>query len=189
MTFEEVMAGKRRTRDAAIERLRDEAKAKGQLADRAFWSMVYDFEMAPVTTNRKQLGEIGVEVPASASLADDEVSLKLRELIDALARLHVYLLHTNHLSDRQLYERLEREILDEEVRDLPADGVAREFIDLCIPETEEEWELYYRCYESFGLVDRPTDSAGAENGQSGGARQPPFDRDRTLPRPTDFAPP
>lgn len=187
MTFEDVLEDKRRTRDAAIERLREEAKSRGQMADRAFWSMIYDFEMAPMTTNRRQLSEIGVEVTASEELADDELTIKLREIVDALGRLSIYLLHTDHLSDRQLYQRLERDILDEEVRDLPADGVAREFIDLCMPETDEDWATYREMYEFRQEVgDRAVSTADA----SPSARcQPPFDRDRTLPRPSGYASP
>ncbi|MDZ4828702.1 MAG: hypothetical protein SGJ09_00710 [Phycisphaerae bacterium] len=187
MTFEDVLEDKRRTRDAAIERLRDEAKSRGQMADRAFWSMIYDFEMAPMTTNRRQLGEIGVEVTASEELADDELAIKLREIVDALGRLSIYLLHTDHLSDRVLYQRLERDILDEEVRDLPADGVAREFIDLCMPETDEDWATYRELYEF-----RPEDgvrAASAAGELPGAPRRPPFDRDRTLPKPDGYAPP
>lgn len=164
--FESVMEAKRTTREAAIARLLAEARDRGQNADRSFWAMVYDFELAPMTTNRKQLAELGVEVVASASLADDELSVKLREIVDMLGRLNVYLLHTNHLSDRELYEKLAEDILDEEVRDLPPDGHAREFIDLCIAETEEEWERFERHY------------GGGE-----GSVTPPFDRDATLPRP------
>lgn len=132
---ESLLARKRQARNEAIDRLVGEAKERGQKADRAFWRMVYDFELAPMTTNRKQLTELGVEVPSSTSLADDALTVQLHATIGMLGRLNIYLLHTNHLSDRELYERLERDILDEEVRDIPPDGIAREFIDLCIPET------------------------------------------------------
>ncbi|MBL9149580.1 MAG: hypothetical protein JNM94_12895 [Phycisphaerae bacterium] len=164
-TFEEIVKEKRRRRDEAIAKLQDDARGRGQPAERAFWSMVYDFELAPMTTNRRQLEALGVEVPPAASLADDEIAIKLREIVEMLGRLHIYLLHTNHLSDRRLYERLEREILNEEVRDLPPDGNAREFIDLCIAETDEQWEEFERFYGD-DASERPT-----------------FDRDSTLPRP------
>jgi hypothetical protein len=168
-TFEEIVEEKRRQREDAIAKLQEEARARGQPAERAFWSMVYDFEMAPMTTNRRQLEAVGIDIPPASALADDEVALKLREIIEALGRLHIYLLHTNHLSDRSLYERLEREILDEEVRDLPPDGNAREFIDLCIAETDDQWEEFERFYG-----DHPTAAAA-------------FDRDATLPRPPNGA--
>lgn len=170
MNFEEAQARKAVERDEAIERLRSEAKARGQLGDRAFWSMVYDFEMAPVTTNRRQLGEVGVSVPPSASIDDALLAGKLREICDALGRLNVYLLHTDHLSDRELYERLEKEILDEEVRDIPAlDGV-REYIDLVGTGSAEDCDLLERYYS-----DDPEESA-------------PYQRDCTLPRPPEGCP-
>jgi len=166
---ESPLARKRRDRDEAIDRLMTDAKGRGQTADRAFWSMVYDFEMAPMSTNRKQLMELGMEVPPSASLTDEALTTKLHEVIGMLGQLNIFLLHTDHLSDRELYERLERDILDEEVRDLPPDGAAREFIDLCISDTLEEVDLFDRYY------------GGGPSGQ-----KPPYDRDSRLPRPTGW---
>ena len=160
-TFEAVMNAKKEAREKAIEKLRDEAKGRGQMADRAFWSMIYDFEMAPMTTNRKQLDEIGITVTKSCDLSDKDLPGALKAIIDGLGSLSIYLLHTAHLSDRELYVQLEKDILDEEVRDLPADGVAREFIDLCMPDSDETWERYGKLFEG----------------------KPRFGRDASLPRP------
>lgn len=166
---ESPLARKRRDRDEAIDRLMTEAKGRGQTADRAFWSMVYDFELAPMSTNRKQLKELGMEVPPSASLTDDALTVQLQAVIGMLAEMNIYLLHTDHLSDRELYERLERDILDEEVRDLPPDGNAREFIDLCISGSGDDQEVFERYY------------CGGPS-----ALKPPYDRDSGLPRPTGW---
>jgi hypothetical protein len=130
MKFDEVKALKMRLREEAIAKLQAEARAGGQSDDRAFWSMVYDFEMAPMTTNRRQLAEIGVEVPDSATLSDEALASKLAEITAALERLHVFLLHGEHLPPRVLYERLERDVLDEEVRDVPPLEGVREYVDL-----------------------------------------------------------
>jgi hypothetical protein len=171
--FAAVMGAKRAVREAAIEKLRGEAKARGQMADRSFWSMVYDFEMAPMTTNRKQLAEIGIECPMLGesldAFSDSSIASLLKDIIDGMARLNIFLLHTNHLSDRALLARLVKDILDEEVRDLPVDGAAKEFVDLCIPETDEEWEIYQRTFYSG---DKPTNGV---------------ERDSTLPKPDGFS--
>jgi hypothetical protein len=214
MDFEQTQERKRRDRDEAIERLRDEATKRGQLGDKAFWAMVYDFEHAPVTTNRKQLAEIGIELPPGKELADDELVLKLQEVIEGLATLRIYLVHTDHLSDRQLYDCLEQSVLDEEVRDLPALDSAQEFIDLSIsapPEDDLDVDLDDETPDGpragvgtdagSGLGPGSGSGAGSGFGSGFGAGTDSAseadavprserwnaDRDRTLPRPSNFA--
>ncbi len=146
----------RRAREARIDALVAEAVQRGQPTDRAYWSLVYDLELAPMTTNRAQLAELGVAVPPSASLADDALREHLWQVIRGLAELNTFLLHTDHLSDRALYERLADTILDEPVREICDGSGGREFIDLTGGSRREELP----------------ESA-------------PFDRDRLLPRPRD----
>ena len=50
--------------------------------------------------------------------------------MESLGDLGVFLLHTDGLSDRELYSRLFHEILTEPVRDLPPTEGVSEFIDL-----------------------------------------------------------
>jgi hypothetical protein len=95
-----------------------------------YWTIVHDFERAEWTTNLQQLEEIGVYPPTSGDVGDMELSLVLWELIDALAGLGIYLIHTDHLTDRELYERLTLHVLCERVRDLPPDASVHEYIDL-----------------------------------------------------------
>ena len=104
--------------------------AKGDCTDRMYWTLIYDFEHAPMTTNLTQLKEIGIEPTTSESLSDDEVVQALEVIITGLATLSIYLLNTNHLTDRGLYERLVTGILVEPVRDLPPNAGVEEFIDL-----------------------------------------------------------
>ncbi len=167
----EVLARKRAEREQAIELLVQQAKQRGESGDRAFWSVVYDFEQAPSTTNRKQLAELGVVVAASETVDDAVLAERINAIVLGLARMHVYLIHTDHLSDRQLYERLDREVLDEEVPDTPAICGAQEWIDLCTGVDDEEAELFGKHYLSAGEGE-PL----------------PFDRDRHLPRPPNFVP-
>ncbi len=160
---EEYLETRRRMRSEAIDRLVEEARRQGHFASRTFWSMVYDFERAPRTTNRAQLAGLGIDVPRSAELSDDEVTIQLWAIIEGLGRLGAYLSHTNHLSDRELYEILEERILNEEVPDIVGGEGMQEWIDLL----------------SEGDFDRYEPSA------DGGAPPPPMpsDRDARLPRP------
>lgn len=162
--LQDVLQRKRDDRAKAIDRLEQRGRERGNIADRTFWAMVYDFEHAPTTTNRRQLAEIGIDVPAPESLADDELSIQLWVIIRGLASLHIYLSSTRHLTDRQLYERLAREVLDEEVRDIVAADNVHEWIDLASMESSEVFETYY---ESWGPDAAP----------------PASDRDDFLPKP------
>src|SRR5579871_5023041 len=85
-----------------------------------FWERVVAFEKAPWTSHFKQLTDAGVDLPRPESLSDAELTAKLWEVIQAMAKTHVYLEHTNHLSDRELYTHLWTDSLREEVADVPA---------------------------------------------------------------------
>lgn len=167
-----VLASKRAARAAAIDKLMAEARSRGSIVDRAFWSMVYDFERAPSTTNRRQLAEIGVEVPPPSTLDDNALPTALATVIGGLALLHIYLLHTNHLTDRQLYERLEKEVLEEEVRDAAGTTGVHEWIDLSDMEDQVDFSRFYD-----------------EDKQPRTFAQFPSNRDDTLPQPPNAQPP
>jgi hypothetical protein len=128
--FEARREAKRRIRVEAIDRLQDEAKRAGGITDRLYWTMVYDFELAPLTTNLAQLRDMGIDVPPAESLDESALSTKLWEVIEGLSRLQVYLISTDHLTDRELYHRLESRVLREEIREVPPEPGVREYIDL-----------------------------------------------------------
>ena len=179
MDFAEVQARKRKVRDDEIDRLQREAGERGEITDRMFWTMVYDFERAPWTTNRRQLGELGLEVPSLDDVAADEVADRLREVIGGLARINVFLLHTDHLGDVELYRRLTEEILDEPIRDIPVCPGVREYIDLLGGGSEGDLETFLKHYAS----DEDRERHRLEHGSVPRHEPPPFDRDRDLPRP------
>lgn len=118
-------------RERVIADLCRRAVEKGELADPAYWTMVYDFEMAPTTNGRTMLMRVGV-VPLPPQELPDATALHeaLWTVIEALAANSVYLLNTDHLTDQQLYERLYYKILDESTHCLPPGGNASEYIDV-----------------------------------------------------------
>jgi hypothetical protein len=136
-----------------------DATERGDCVDRFYWMLVYDLEMAPMTSNLKQLMDLGLAVPAPDDLDERELHEKLWEVVESLGDLGVLLLHTDGLSDRELYSRLFHEILTEPVRDLPPTEGVSEFIDL------------------LGGAARAHDE---ENTNESGKK---VDRDRFLPKP------
>ncbi len=168
---------RRERRRKAIDRLVDSARQTGDVIDRLYWTMVYDFEMAPLTTNLAQLADIGVAAPLPEELDDPALAAKLAEIVAGLAELNVFLLHTDHLDDRALYTRLRKRILLEEVREVPADPGVREYIDLLAPGDGEDYDELLDAYASSDLEAPPDQRT-----------RPEFfvaDRDRHLPRPDD----
>ncbi len=127
-----------------------------------------------------RLGMRGVEVPAPETLSDVALSSRLWELIEQLKRLRVYLLHTDHLSDRALYALLWEEYLPEP---LFLEGFAfggRLHFDILSGWGDSESEIFLRHY---------ADEADRKEWRKAfpGDRMPqpeplPFDRDRWLPR-------
>src|SRR5215212_9964916 len=95
-----------------------------------FWLSVAAYEQAPWTTHFQELVDAGVELPAPESMDDLQLAAKLSEVINALARMRVFLRQTDLLSgggeeDTRLYMKY---YADEEARrhwlaDFPDDGM------------------------------------------------------------------
>jgi len=117
-------------RQRRIDDLVARAKATGGCADRMFWTLHHDFELAPMTTNAEQLREVGLELPPEGALTERALSEHLWEVFETLADLGIYLVNTDHLDDRSLYKLLQERVLQEPVRDLPPSPGVHEFIDL-----------------------------------------------------------
>lgn len=182
MNIEDRWENKRRLRAEAIDRLVYAATTRGECTDRLYWTLVYDFEHAPITTNLCQLEEVGWTPCPSIDLTDDELPDVLQKLAGLLAKLGVYLLHTNHLTDRELYGRLVDQILVEQVRDLPPDAGVHEFIDLVGGPGINECEIYQRYYAT------PDERARwkLEHGFEIVPEVPPSNRDESLPAPPGY---
>jgi hypothetical protein len=145
-----------------------------------FWENVLAWEKAPWTSEFEQLRKQGLELPPPDQLDDANLSKKLWELVDALARRNVFIDHTDHLSDRQLYEQLYKETLHEATKDVPLHPDAFSTIDMIGSGSDEDVNLLARFY-----ADEQEREHYREFFPDGlPQREPaPFDRDRHLPQP------
>jgi len=145
-----------------------------------FWENVLEYEKAPLTSAQEMLERQGVRLPDPDALSDESVSLKLWEIIDGLAKKHVFLQCTDHLSDRELYTHLIKESLVERMPDLPVRKNSAYHIDIIGSGSEEDTLLYHRYYADNRsrrqwMKDFPDYKMPKKE-------KPPFDRDRHLPK-------
>src|SRR5215510_10544918 len=74
-----------------------------------FLRHVLEYESAEPISVLRLLENSGLEVPPTDQLDDEALVVKLKEIIERMAELGAYLLHTDHVSDRALYEYLYHE--------------------------------------------------------------------------------
>jgi hypothetical protein len=154
--------------------------------EESFWKHVVDYEKAPWSTHFHQLESAGVSLPPPDSLNDQEVTAKLWEVIHKLALLRVFIEQTDHLSDRELYRHLWTDSLREETPMLPPSADSAWHIQLLGSGSEEDNQLYLKYYADEDWRKRwhedwPDDPIPTH-------QDPPFDRDRLLPKPDGFPP-
>ena len=145
-----------------------------------FLRHVLEYETAQPISLLRMLENSGFEVPVPETLDKDTVKIKLKELIERLASLGAYLLHTDHLSDRDLYDYLYHDGLREEAVLFPENPSYAYMIDLTGSGSEEDNQLYLKYYADGDhrrqwVHDWPDDNLPDHE-------DPPFDRDRFLPR-------
>ena len=145
-----------------------------------FLRHVLEYENAEPISLLRLLENSGLEVPPPDRLDDSSVSIKLTEIVSRMATLGAYLLHTDHLSDRGLYEYLYHDGLREEAVLFPENPSYAYMIDLTGSGSEEDNQIYLKYYadEQYRrqwASDWPDDSIPDHE-------NPPFDRDRFLPQ-------
>lgn len=148
-----------------------------------FWENVVAYEETPGATPLDVLQEGGLELPPPDEIDDAALAKTLQDLVQAMALRNMFLLHTNHLSDRELYALLWTDLLREEmVMPMDDDGPRGNWvIDLIGSGSEEDnyADLKYYADEEQRrqwAEDWPEDEIPAHE-------DPPYDRDRTLPQP------
>lgn len=145
-----------------------------------FLRHVLEYESAEPISLLRLLENSGLDVPPAEQLADEDLTRKLKEIIDRMASLGAYLLHTDHLSDRALYEYLYHDGLREEAVLFPENPSYAYMIDLTGSGSEEDNQTYLKYYADGQYrrqwaSDWPDDSLPDHE-------DPPFDRDRFLPQ-------
>jgi hypothetical protein len=147
-----------------------------------FLRHVLEYETAEPMSLFKWLANSGVEVPASNQLDDKTISIKLQEVIYGMAYLGTYLVHTNHLSDRELYDVL-CDCLTEEVVLFPENPDYAYIIDLiggAESGSAEDIQTYLKYYaDEKARVKWGHNWPGDKIPKH---EDPPFDRDRFLPQ-------
>lgn len=145
-----------------------------------FLRHVLERETTEAVTLYDQLKRSGTELLPPDQLDDTTLTGDLSKLIQRLATLGVYLIHTNHLSDRELYEYLYHEGLREEASLFPENPTYAYIIDLTGSGSDEDILIYLKHYadeqsRNDWAHDWPDPPLPAHE-------DPPFDRDSSLPQ-------
>lgn len=149
--------------------------------EEAFLRSVVAYESASMTTHFEQIEHAGVKLTPPEKLDDAALTAKLWEVIQTLVQLSTFLENTNHLSDRELYTELWQESLRESTPCLPAGSGWVCHLDLIGSGSDEDNDLYLRYYADERTREHwRGDFPDAEIPPH---ENPPFDRDRLLPRP------
>jgi hypothetical protein len=145
-----------------------------------FLRQVLEYETAEPISLFHLLENSGLAIPAANTLDQNALRIKLKEIIERMASLGAYLLHTNHLSDRELYDYLYHDGLREEAVLFPENPSYAYMIDLTGSGSDEDNLTYLKYYadEEHRLrwaQDWPDDPMPEHE-------DTPFDRDRFLPQ-------
>lgn len=146
-------------------------------AEETFWRNVVRYhEQQPISVIQL-LANAGYEFVAADQLDDEAIAVKLKEIIEQMGTYGVYLLHTNHLSDRELYVFLSK-CLAEEVELFPEDPASAYIIDLIgnSAKDAQTFLTYYATRSQRKQLARQFRVPVPKH------EDPPFDRDRFLPK-------
>lgn len=145
-----------------------------------FLRQVLEYESAEPISLFRLLENSGLEIPARDELDDITLPSKLKEIIERMASMGAYLLHTDHLTDRELYDYLYSDGLREEAVLFPENPSYAYMIDLTGSGSETDNQTYLKFYADEEhpqqwARDWPDDSIPDHE-------DPPYDRDRFLPQ-------
>src|SRR5919109_4905758 len=111
-----------------------------------FLRHVLEYETAEPISLMRLLENSGLEVPAPETLDKDTLRIKLKEVIERMASLGAYILHTDHLSDRELYDYLYHDGLREEAVLFSENPSYAYMIDLTGSGSDEDNQTYLKYY-------------------------------------------
>lgn len=173
-----------------IARLREEIEKLGGSAlsvedmpaevEEEFLRHVLAYETAEPISLFKLLENAGSILPPPSELNDEQLTEKLQEIIGRMASLGAYVMHTDHLSDRGLYEYLYEDGLREEAVLFPENPSYAYMLDLTGSGSDVDNQIYLMYYaddehRKQWADDWPDDVIPDH-------KDPPFDRDRFLPQ-------
>lgn len=145
-----------------------------------FLKHILAFETADQTSLLQWLENAGQDVPPPGELDDAQLHAKLWEVINRMASLGAYLHNTNHLSDRELYAYLFEEGLREDAVLFPDNPGYFYGLDLLGSGSEEHMQLYMKYFADEAYrAEWKTEFPDLELPPH---EDPPFDRDKDLPR-------
>lgn len=129
-----------------------------------FLKSLLAWEKAPVLPI-SQWFEPALTMPDHHSFSDTELNQQLHQVIGRLFEKNITLVHTDHLSDRQLYCLIARDILPAQEKKVVLSGKVLKWQCLDIVEDEESWLRFYASKEERFIWSEDT-----------GRRLPPRER-------------
>lgn len=143
-----------------------------------FLERIVEWETGPRMSHRAWLARKGLSFMPPAELEGSGLTKELWRLIRALAGARVFLYHTNHLSDAELYDRLWKEVLSDQWPDSVRTGNDAWICDFA-EAGEDGGETWLRFYAS--PADRRAWCRQFPETVLPERSRPPFHRDRLLP--------
>lgn len=120
-----------------------------------FLASMLAWERAPMLPIRDWFDPV-LTLPEPEGLSDEEVSRLLGQTVDALFSKNVVLDFTDHLSDRQLYSLILRDILPSYEKKLDRQGTYLHWDCANLGEDPEAWLRYYASPEERDLWSEET---------------------------------
>lgn len=142
------------------------------------WCSGEDGDETPLDVLRKR----GIELASPEAVSDDAIGAELWRTIEALAGIGVFLESTDHLSDRELYQHLWTDLLQDKSLIITGSGLGGGWFHSPIGgwsnEDMQVWLRYYADEDERRLwqKDSPDESLPPRE-------KPLADRDRLLPGP------
>lgn len=147
-----------------------------------FWAGVVAFESASKRPLTQLLAKSGFDLPPTRQLTGPALRRTLRALIRRLAEWRYYLVHTDHLSDRDLYTLLREDVLTQPDNELPPETEASMIFDLAMFDRGLPPGTTFLRYYADQQMRRDMATELAPD-KLPAHSDPPFDRDRRLPAP------